>query len=123
MLLILPACEARSLGSLKTITHPYIAQYECYEATLGDDNILDNYDYIRIILADMEELNIEYKLKNGERRVVQGKYEFNQDTRELTADIGIFGYKYKHSVNIINGRFTISKPIGTTQLIMKFQAI
>lgn len=121
LLTILPACDAQKAGSLKTITRPYIAQYECTSATYGDDNLLDKFDYIEVNLADKKELELIYKLKNGNRNVITTTYELNPETRELSADIGIFGYKFKQTTKIENGKFTVTKTIGKKLLIMNFE--
>ena len=121
LLTILPACDAQKAGSLKTITRPYIAQYECVSATYGDDNLLDKFDYIEVNLADKKELELIYKLKNGNRNVITTTYEFNPETRELSAEIGVFGYKFKQSTKIENGKFTVTKTIGKKLLVMNFE--
>ena len=121
-LLILPACNAQEAGSLKSITKPYIAQYECTEAKLGEQDILEKYDYIKIILVDKNEMNVVYKPKDGEKRIVKNEYMFDTKTKELSAEIGIFGYSFKQSVTVQNGQFTINKTIGNEQLVMKFKA-
>ncbi len=120
--LVVCACDAREAGSLKSITRPYIAQYECTEATLGEDNILDKFEYINVILVNKDTMQVIFKPKNGKKQISKAKYNFNADTRELTADIGIYGYKFKQSTIVEKGKFTISKAIGQKQLIMKFKA-
>ena len=121
LLLLLPACEAREVGSLKSLTKPYIAHYECYEATFGGDDIMKNFDYVEIILVDKEKLELIFKLTDGEKHKYESVYEFNPETHELSADIGIFGVRFKESVVVEKGKFTVSKVIGTKQLILKFK--
>ncbi len=121
ILTLLPACDAREMGSLKALTKPYIAHYECYEGSFGGDDVMEKFDYVEIILQDKENLLLSYKFKDGEKQKVESKYKFNNETHELTADIGIFGFRFKESVVVENGKFTVSKPIGTKQLIMKFK--
>ena len=89
LLILLPACDAQNAGSLKSITRPYIAQYECTEATFGGDNILDKFDYIEVNLLDKEKIQLIFKIKNSEKRVTDGKYTFDPKTHELSADIGV----------------------------------
>ncbi len=121
LLLLLPACDARSAGSLKSITRPYIAQYECTSATYGGDNLLEKYDYIEIILVNKNDMEIVYKPKYARQRVIETTYSLDTETRELTAEIGILGYKFKETVKIEHGKFTITKAIANKQLIMNFQ--
>ena len=117
------ACDMKNAGPLKSITRPYIAQYECVDATLGGEDLLDKFDYIKITLLDKENLAINYKQKNDDNKTIESKYSFDLKSHTLTAEIGILGYTFKHSTVIENGKFTISKSIGGKQLVMKFRAI
>lgn len=122
MLLLLPACDAREAGSLKSITRPYIAHYECTHATLGEENILEKFDYIELVLVDRQKMEFIFKPKDGERHVIECDYTFDVNTRELTAEIGIYGYRFRESTIVEHGKFTIAKALGSKQLIMKFKA-
>lgn len=121
LLSLLPACNASEIGSLKSLTRPYIAQYECYEATFGGEDMLDKFDYIEIILVDKENLELVFKRNGGEKHKFESEYTFDNKTRELSADIWVLGFRFKETVVIENGKFTVSKPIASKQLIMKFK--
>ena len=122
LLALLPACDIKNAGSLKSITNPHVAQYECTEATLGEEDLLKKFDFIKITLVDKENLELNYKQKDGESRLIKSKYTFDVKTRTLTAEMGILGYSFKQSTVVEKGKFTISKSIGGKQLIMKFRA-
>ena len=113
----------KNAGPLKSITHPYIAQYECVEATLGEEDLLKKFDYIKITLVNSNTLELNYKQKNGENKTLKSNYSLDTKSRTLTAEIGILGYNIKQSTVVENGKFTISKSIGGKQLIMKFKAV
>lgn len=118
--MILPACDAREAGSLQALTNPYIAQYECTEAKLGDEDLLEKFDYITLVLEDKEKLQFIYKPKNGNKQIIESNYSFDLETRELTSEIWILGYKFKQSTIVENGKFNVSIPIGNKQLVLKF---
>lgn len=120
---ILPACEASADGSVKEITKPYIAQYECVEARLGDSDFLDQYDYIKIILVNSEKMQLVFKQKGSDKCIVDGDYKLDFKTRELEGEIGFLGYKFREKVTVNKGEFVISRPILTKQLYMKFKNI
>ncbi len=120
---ILPACEAKAEGSIKDITKPYIAQYECVEAKLGDKDLLEEYDYIRIILVNNEKMQLVFKQKGEEKQIIDGSYALDLSTRELEGEIGILGYRFREKATVKKGEFTISKTIFTKQLYMKFKVI
>lgn len=117
------ACDMKNAGPLKSITHPYIAQYECVEATLGKEDLLKKFDYIKITLVNSDTMELNYKQKEGKNKTIKSNYNFDTKSRTLTAEIGILGYTVKQSTVVEKGQFTISKSIGGKQLIMKFKAV
>lgn len=125
-LCIFPACEMNTesfaRSSIKTITKPYIAQYECVEARFGKDNFIDYYDYIKIIFINKDEMELIYKLKEGEKKSVSGTYSVDPKTREIDAEIGILGYKFKEKVKVEKGEFIISHVLMNKELYIKFKA-
>ena len=123
MLTFLSACDVKNAGPLKSITRPYIAQYECVEAKLGDEDLLKKFDYIKITLLDKNNLELNYKQKDGENKLIKSKYSFDTKSHTLTAEIGILGYTIKQSTVIEKGKFTISKSISGKQLVMNFKMI
>lgn len=121
ILLLFPACGMDMQSSLKTITMPYIAEYECVEARLGSEDLLKKYDYFYITLLNKDEFEVSFKEKDGKRSTFKGGYSLDPKTRELTGEIGVLGFKYKESVTIKNGQFVIEKNLGPFPLYMKFK--
>jgi hypothetical protein len=107
-------------SSLKDITHPYINRYECTSATLGDVDLLENYEYFRIDLLNESELEVSFKKKDGNTHSYKSTYTYDNKSGELVAEIGILGCKFKQAVIIKNGKFTITMPILYKTLVMNF---
>ena len=122
-LVILCSCKPIQDSSIKSITRPYVAQYECIEAKLGETNLLDDYEYVRIILLDNSDMELNYKQKNRGVHSANGKYSFDEETHEITAEIGILGYTFKEKTIIENGEFLIKKTVRNRELVMKFKNI
>ena len=122
MCLSLCAFTVDTTSSLKSLTHPYINTYECTRATLGNEDLLEKYEYFRITFLDKKELEICYKKKNGTKRSVTCPYTFDDETKVLQAEFGVLGFKFRQSTKIENGKFTVTMPIFDRQLIMNFSA-
>lgn len=120
-LLLFPACGMDMKSSLKTISKPYIAEYECVEARLGNENLLKKYEYFYITLVNKDELEVSVKEKGGKRSTFKGGYSVDPKTRELKGEIGVLGFKYKQSVTVKNGEFVIQRNLGSSTLYMKFR--
>lgn len=120
--LLFCAFEIDKNSSLKNLTHPYINTYECTQARLGEKDFLSDFDYIRIVLQDQKKLEVSFKRKKGSPHRYQSTYQVDDETGELSAEIGILGFKYRQSAKIEGGKFTLSLPILQKQLIMNFAA-
>lgn len=120
-LVFLAGCEDLSQQSIKSITNPQIATYECVEARYGRDNLLEKYEFIKITLLDDKELELSFK-SNGEKKSKTFPYTFDCETRELSCEGTVLGCKVMEKVKIEDGEFTVKKTLGNKTLIMKFKA-
>ncbi|MCM1546600.1 MAG: hypothetical protein NC033_06150 [Clostridiales bacterium] len=107
-------------SSVKSLTKPYIATYDCTFAQLGKENLLEKYDYLKITFIDDEKLEVSFKKKNGKRHSYTAPYTYDDETGELKAEIGILGFKFRQATKIENGKFNLSMPILGKQLSMVF---
>lgn len=107
-------------SSVKSLTHPYINTYECTAAQLGNEDLLEKYDYFIITFLNEKELEVAFKSKYGKRHAYVCDYEFDEENRRLSAEIGILGFKFRQSTIIEDGKFTVSMPILGKPLIMNF---
>ncbi|MDE7379596.1 MAG: hypothetical protein K2N14_00965, partial [Clostridia bacterium] len=95
-------------SSVKTLTHPYITTYDCTFARLGNENLLDKYDYVRITFLDDKQLEVSYKRTNGKKHTYVCDYTYDDETKQVEAELGILGFKFKQTSKIENGSFNIS---------------
>ena len=107
--------------SLKTLTKPYIATYECVEARLGQQDLLEKYEYINITLLNAKEFEISFKPNGGDKKSFKGEYTVNPETREFQGEIGVMGINFKEKTKIENGEFTLTRNFIHVTLFMKFK--
>lgn len=119
--LLLCAFKVDGQSSVKSLTHPYINTYECTHARLGDEDLLEKYEYFKIIFLDTKQLKVSFKRKDGKRHDYVCDYTYDDKTREFSAQIGILGFTFKQKTVIENGKFTVSMPILFKQLYMLFE--
>lgn len=122
LLIVFPACGMSADSSLKSLTKPYITEYECIDAHLGKDDLLKKYDYIKICLLNEREMQVVMKPSNGKMSAHKGTYTYDEQTHALAGEAGILGFKFKVAVILENGKFTITKNFLGLPLIMKFKA-
>ncbi len=121
VLSLVPACTDGADSSVKSLTKPYIAEYTCVEAKFGEADLLKEYDFIKITLVNDEKLEISFKPKNGEKKIVEGTYSVDDETREITGNVWIFGVEHREKIKIENGGFTVVKTLMNKPLIFKFE--
>lgn len=109
-------------SSVKSLTKPYIATYDCTFAQLGKQDLLEKYEYLKITLLDDKKLEVSFKRKKGKKHSYTSTYTFDDESGELKAEIGILGFKFRQATKIENGKFNISMPILGKQLSMVFSS-
>ena len=109
-------------SSLKSLTKPYITTYECTAARLGNENIMDKYEYIRITFLDDEQLEVSLKRKKGRKTSYTCPYTYDEKTKRFNAELGIWGFRFKQDAKIENGKFTVCMPILGRTLLMNFHS-
>ena len=81
-LTVLSACDIDANGSIKSITKPYITEYECIEGYLGGENLLDSYEFITITLVDDKEMQvstIELYLEQVQEEIKNAQENFKRN--------------------------------------------
>ena len=93
ILILVPACSASTTangasGSLKAITKPYIGEYECVAARLGESDLLEKYEFIKITLLDDEKMEVSFKPISCIYNTVRAKAEAGEVSKTtLGADV------------------------------------
>ncbi len=107
-------------SSLKDLTRPYVNTYECVLARLGEEDLLDDYEFFTITISEDQTLEISFKRKDGKKHSYKCGYEYDAKTGALTAETGILGVRFRQTTTIENGRFTLVIPILCRTLVMVF---
>lgn len=103
-------------SSIKDITKPYLGEYECQSARLGELEYLDGFKEIVLELKQNGKFVVRYQTKSGRRGEVDGKYEYDAKRKEITF---LKEDGYKKSFALSKGEFTLSFPVNGQ--IMKIQ--
>lgn len=107
-------------GSLKDITKPYLGEYECKSATLGEQEFLDEFSLIKLELKSDETFLLHYQPKDGAKKTETGKYKYDKDKQEICFSLDR-NSALKRKFPLKKGIITIDFKLGTKQLIMKFE--
>ncbi len=107
-------------GKLTDITKPYLGEYECKQALLGQEDCLKNFTNIVLELKPKNEYVLFYQSERDKKRTVEGKYEYDDEKGILTLTSGE-GQCLKRSFPIKDGIVYITLRVGEKTLSMKFE--
>ena len=116
LLFSLPACANGSLGD---VTKPYLGEYECKSATLGEKDYAQDFSFIRLELKKDDAFTLYYNAKNGQKGQESGTYVYDEQKETLTLGFGELGI-LKRKFPIKNGEIFVTIPIGNQTLSMLF---
>lgn len=109
-------------SSVKSLTKPYITTYDCTLARLGDEDLLERYEYLKITFIDDKKLEVSFKRKKGKHRAYECEYKHDEENGTFSAEMGILGFKFRQETKIENGKFTLYMPIFGKPLVMQFSS-
>ncbi len=106
-------------GSLKDITKPYLGEYECDRATVGEKDYLENFAYIRLELEKDNNFVLHYKTKEGVKGEQTGKYTYDEKERAIYLSLGANG-ELKRKIPLDKGKLSLSFPLGSQIFCLEF---
>ena len=118
-LLSLLFCFAPKGGTLKDIAKPYLGEYECKSARLGDKDFLDELKYLRMELKPNNVCVLRYCPKNGKTREWSGEYDYDRQTQTLRLR-GEGQTAFDKRFPLKEGMLTVAFPVGEKTMILTF---
>lgn len=107
-------------GALPDITRPYLGEYECKSARLGQKDLLDGFKYVKLELKADNTFLVSYKTENGESGKETGKYSYDREREEITLTIDK-NRAYKRKFPLKKGVLTVDVAIGGQRLVLSFE--
>lgn len=115
LLLLLPAVKH---SPLTDITKPYLGEYECKQARLGETDYLQLFSYIKLELKKDGNYTLHYKEKAGKKKTVNGKYRYDAEKKALI-------FKEEGGVErefaLTKGQLSVLVPLGEKTLFLIFE--
>ena len=118
-LLSLVALFPSKKGGLDDIAKPYLGEYECITAQIGEKDCLDKFTYIRLELKDEGEFVLDCKEREGKKRQIKGKYSYDKEKGVLTFTDQVGGFKREFPLK--KGSLTVSLPMAGKMLVLQFE--
>ena len=107
-------------GKLTDITKPYLGEYECKQAVLGEKDCLEKFDYIRLELSEDGQFKISYREANSKKQTIKGTYEYDDEKQSIQLKMGVGGIIHR-SFPLREGVIYITIPFKMKSLILQFE--
>lgn len=85
----LGGCDVSAMTALAEISRPYTGEYECRSLTVGGEDRLDDYDYVRLTLSRDDTFEIAYREKKGKEGAYKGTYEMDASGENITFTVRV----------------------------------
>ena len=116
LLMLLPSIFQ---GGLKDITKPYLGIYECTEARLDEEDLLENYTNVALELKSGGKYVLYYTSKGEKQKKITGKYKY--DSEKGTFTMYGDGLMFKRQYTLQEGEIYVFVQIGKKNLVLKFE--
>lgn len=107
-------------SELKDITSPHLGFYECENATLSGEDLLDKFDHVRLELKADENFVLYYATKDGKENKETGKYSYDRKKEEIRLSAGERN-GVKRTFPLKDGVIFVTLRIGGKTLRMQFK--
>ncbi len=112
----LPACGK---ATLPEITKPYVGEYECTSATLGEKEYLDEFSFVKLELRPDDTFTLSYASKDGKKGTETGKYKYDFE-KETICFVGMGDYAIERAFPLKNGQIDLTIAFGKQTLHIRF---
>lgn len=107
-------------SELKDISQTHLGFYECENATLSGDGLMDKFDYVRLELKADETFVLFYR-KTGEKEKKQfGTYSYDREKGEICLGKGE-NNAFKRTFPLQDGVMHVTVRLGGKTLQMQFK--
>lgn len=85
----LGGCDVSAMTALAEISRPYAGEYVCRSLTVGGEDRLDDYEYIRLVLSRDDTFEFSCRDKKGKEGAYKGTYEMDASGENITFTVRV----------------------------------
>ena len=80
---VLCGCDVREMSTLPELSKPYTGVYECTQLSLGGEDTLGRFEYVRLELKGDETFALTYRTAEGGEGGMEGEYKMDVERGEV----------------------------------------
>ena len=117
---LLFSCANVKDSSLTDVTKPYLGEYHCSSATLGEKEYVDDFSFITLELAKDNAFILRYATKTGIKGEQKGEYVYDKASESVTFSIDGKA-PIKKSFPLKDGKLQIDFRVGSKMFNVKLE--
>ena len=106
-------------SSLPDISRPYVGMYECEELSMGGEDMMEKFEFVRLELGYGGEFRLVYRTASGNEGGYSGTYKMTDKDITLTVERGILHRSFTFPV--VEGGILIDYNLQGKLLHAKFK--
>lgn len=107
-------------GKLTDITKPYLGEYECISARVGERDCLEEFQSVTLELKPDGTFMLHCKEKNGDCKKLGGEYLYDEKRESITFTVN--GERaFQREFPLKKGVITFFVPLGEKMAVFQFE--
>lgn len=102
--LLFSGCNVSEMSTLSDLSKPYVGFYECEQIQLGNEDMTERFDYIRLELSYGGEFSLTYKSKEGNEGGYGGTYSADTGAHKITLNANVGQMRKSFTFPMENGK-------------------
>lgn len=119
----LNCCDVGGSSTLQDISKPYAAEYKCKQLKMGEEDLLQDYEYLKLDLKNGGNFRCFYLDKRGNEGEYSGKYRVSKEAGEITFSSETNGEQKSYTFPYEKGTVMIRYLFGDRLLYGEFSAV
>lgn len=114
---VLTGCSVSDMSSLTELSRPYVGEYTCEELRLGEEDMLDRFEYVRLTLGPDGDAQLTWRTMEGGEGETLLHYEMHEGSITLSKAGRMGAYTFP----VEQGAIVITHNIIGRMLYAKFR--
>ena len=121
--LIFAGCDISEMSSLKDISRPYAGEYKCRKLQLGSEDVLEQFEYVKLNLAYGGAFILYWRDLNGGENAYEGEYKLSVENSTVTLSSEAGGKDVTYVFPYTEGKVTMELLFNEKLLYAEFSMV
>ena len=121
--LVAAGCDISEMSSLKDLSRPYAGEYKCRKLQLGSEDVLGQFEYVKLDLAYGGAFILYWRDTSGGENAYEGKYKLSEENSTVTLSSEAGGKEMTYVFPYTEGKVTMELLFNEKLLLAEFSMV